>query len=452
MDAVVYRVVTLLCAVVAPTPIGTNRGLLDLFWMLLSGRLLAARGALFPALSGLGWPADRVRRAWAALGQGVWTVEALLVRWAAVVAREGRWQPMGHEGYHPVAVDLTGFWRPRLRDCPTTHYHGAAGKALPAIPVGIVARVGRVGTQRLGVPLAMVRADPADPGLRAHTQALLTAAVAQLAATDVLVVDRGFGVAAMQAAKVPRYLARLPQNFTARRRTPPAYRGRGRPPTRGVLVRPLPRTYRGRTLAATPPDAVTTWSEDGVTLRAEAWSDLVLPTAEAAASTFTVLALHDPRHPTPLLLASSVALSPQAARDLYADRWSVEQLPLAAKQLLGAERAFVSAPETCQRLPEVALLAGAILSYLAATTSLCSTGFWDRRPRPTAGRLRRGLATGSFPETAPLPPRVRRKAAVTKHLRTGAWGQRRRRSAGSGTPTPRTGPQARSKVPSVSGN
>ena len=65
------------------------------------------------------------------------------------------------------------------------------------------------------------------------------------------------------------------------------------------------------------------------------------------------------------MLASGVALTPRAARDLYADRWPVEQLPLAAKQLLGAERSFVSAPETCQRLPEVALLAGAILSYLA---------------------------------------------------------------------------------------
>jgi hypothetical protein len=91
-----------------------------------------------------------------------------------------------------------------LRDCPTTHYHGAAGQALPAMPVGIVARVGQVGTQRLGQPLALVRADPADPGLRAHPQRLLTAAVARLEPADLLVVDRGFGVAALQAAAVPR--------------------------------------------------------------------------------------------------------------------------------------------------------------------------------------------------------------------------------------------------------
>jgi hypothetical protein len=452
MEAVVYRVLTVLCAVVAPVPIGTNRALVDLFWMLLSGRLLTSRGALIPALSGLGWPAARVRRAWAALGRGAWRCDDLLDHWRTVVAREGHWQPQEHGGYRPVAVDLTGFWRPRLRDCRTTHYHGGAGKALPAIPVGMIARIGRVGTQRLGLPLGLVRVDPADFRPAAHTQALLKEAVARSEPTDVLVVDRGFGVAAMQAAKADRYLARLPQNFTARRATPPPYSGRGRPPTRGTLVRPLPRTYRGRMIAATPPDAVTTWTEDGTTLRAESWTELVLPDAEAGVATFRVIAVHDPRHATPLLLASSVPLTPQAARDLYADRWPVEQLPLAAKQLLGAERSFVSAPETCQRLPEVALVAGAILSYLAATTTLCATGFWDRRPQPTAGRLRRLLASGSFPETAALPPRVRTKAAVTRHLRTGYWGQRRRRAAPDGTPPPRTRARTTPKGVSVSGN
>ena len=429
METVVDRTRTVLCTVVTPLPIGTNRGLLDRLWMLLSGRLLAARGAIFPALSDLGWPAARVRRAWAALGQGTWTVDRLLARRGALVGEEGRWQPASHDGDPPVAVDVTGFWRPRLRDCPTTHDHGAAGKALPAIPLGIIARIGRVGTQRLGLPLGVVRADPADPRPPAHLAALLTAAVTRTAATDLLIVDRGVGVAALPAAKASRFLARLPQNFTARRGTLPAYGGRGRPPARGLLVRPLPRTYRGRTIAATPPDAVTTWTEDGAELRAETWTDLVLPAADAGAATFRVIAVHDPRHPAPLLLASSVALTPRAARALYADRWPGEQLPLAAKQLLGAERSFVSAPATCQRLPEIALLAGAILSYLAATTLAPATGFWDRRPQPTAGRLRRLLGASSFPETSPLPARLREKAAVTRHLRTGFWGQRHRRTA-----------------------
>jgi len=442
--------VTVLCAVVTPLPIGTNRALLDLLWMLLGGHLLAARGAVIPALAALGWDPARVRRAWAAVGQGAWQVDDLLTTWQAVVAAEGQWQPHRHGGYQPVAVDLTGFWRPRLRACPTTHYHHAAGKALPAIPLGLVARIGQVGTQRLGLPLALVRADPTDPSPAAHTQALLTAAVARLAREDVLVTDRGVGLAAVQAAGATRSVTRLPQNFTARRRTPPAYAGRGRPATRGVVVRPLPRTYRDRVIAATPPDTTTTWTEDGVVLRAETWTDLILPATapdEAATATgFTVVAIHDPRHPTPLLLAVSVAVTARVARDLYADRWAIEHLPLAAKQVLGAARQFVSAPETCQRLPELVVVAGAILSYLAATTPTPATGFWDRQPRPTPGRLRRVLGRVPFPDTYPFPARVREKAAVTAHLPTGCWGQRRPRTAiptdPAAMPDPQPAPQA----------
>lgn len=87
----------------------------------------------------------------------------------------------------------------------------------------------------------------------------------------------------------------------------------------------------------------------------------------------------------------------------------VEQLPLAAKQMLGAARAFVSAPETCQRLPERALLAGSILTYLAATLPAVPTGSWDRRPRLTPGRLRRRLVHSIFPAAFPLPDRIRKK-------------------------------------------
>jgi len=107
----------------------------------------------------------------------------------------------------------------------------------------------------------------------------------------------------------------------------------------------------------------------------------------------------------------------------------VEQLPLAAKQMIGAARAFVHAPETCQRLPEVALLAGAILSYGAATSPAIPTGFWDRRPQPTPGRLRRALARVPFPHDFPLPAHMRIKRSRTDHLPTGFWGQRRRRTA-----------------------
>lgn len=429
MPDAVYQVMRMLCALVAPLPIGTNLGLLHLLWMLVSGRLLGSRGALFAGLSECGLPAPAVRRAWAALGQGDWASGALLGRWAAAVGAEGNWQPGRHGGYQPVAVDLTGFWRPRLRGCPTAHYHAAAGKALPAVPLGIVARVGRVGAQRLALPLAFVRADAADPRPRTHARRLVRVAVRQSAADDVLVLDGGFGVALLQEAGATRFVARAAKNATFRRASPPPYGGRGRPPTRGTAVRPLPRTHKGRALPATPPDRVETWHEEGTLLRAETWEALVRADAEAGSPTFTAIAIHDPRHREPLLLVTPLALTPRQARDCYRDRWPVEQLPLAAKQLLGASRQFVHARETCQRLPELALLAGALLSYVAAASPAIPTGFWDRHPRPTPGRLRRLLARTPFPHDFPLPARLRRKESPTDHLPKGFRGPRRRHAA-----------------------
>ena len=426
MPEAVYRTMTLLCALVVGVPIGTNLGLLHLLWMLVSGRLLGSRGALFAGLADCGLPDRAVRRAWAALGQGGWGSEQLLARWARAVQAEGRWQACRHGGYRPVAVDVTGFWCPRLRGCPTVHYHSAAGTALPAIPLGLIAGVGRVGAQRLAVPRAFVRADAADPRPSTHERRLVREAVRRCAADEALVLDGGFGVALLQEEGATRYVVRAAKDATFRRAAPPPYGGRGRPPTRGAVVRPLPRAYKGQAISATPPDRTATWREGDAVLRAEVWEALVRPDADAGSPTFAAIAIHDPRHRAPLLLVTPLALTPQQARDCYRDRWPVEQLPLAAKQMLGASRQFVHAPETCQRLPELALLAGAVLSYVAATAPAIPTGFWDRQPRPTPGRLRRCLARLPFPHDFPLPAHIREKAAVTDHLPKGFFGQRRR--------------------------
>ena len=441
MQEAVYRVIVVLCAVVAGVPIGTNLGLVHLLWMLVSGRLLETRGAVIPGLSATGLSEPAVRRAWAALGQGSWSSDELLGCWREHVEQASAWLAHEHEGYRPVAVDVTGFWRPRLQGLATSHYHGPAGKALPAIPVGMVARIGSVGTQRLGLPLALVRADTADPSTAAHERALLQAAVQATTDRDVLVLDAGFEIRQLQEAKATRYVVRAAKNVTGRRATRPAYPGRGRPGWRGELIRPLARTYRDRTLAATPPDHATTWQEGDAIVRAEWWDDLVLPDLPQDRSTFRLVVIHDSRWTEPLVLATTLPSSPRALRDLYLDRWPVEQLPLAAKQMLGAARAFVSAPETCQRLPELTLLAGSILTYLAATLPAVPTGSWDRRPRPTPGRLRRRLAHTDFPTSFPLPHRIRQKAAVTTHLRTGSWGQRR-------APSPAASPSGGSLPPS----
>jgi hypothetical protein len=98
MHEAVYRVLTLVSALVVDVPIGTNLGLLHLCWMVLCGKLLLSRGAIFPGLSAIGLSEGAVRRAWVALGRGSWTSQRLVKQWARVVEAEGFWQPHLHGG------------------------------------------------------------------------------------------------------------------------------------------------------------------------------------------------------------------------------------------------------------------------------------------------------------------------------------------------------------------
>lgn len=419
MSVIVYRTLTILCELVQDFPIGTNLGLWHVLLALLSGQLLLTRGALIPALYQLGLSIPAVRRAWAAFAYGDWCIAQLLQRWQTIVTREGRWHARQHGGYRPVVLDLTGFFRPHLQACPSKHFDGRAGKALPAIPLALIAAVGSIDQQRLALPRACVPLRATDKSEQCLQSRALREAAQVLASDEVLLLDAGFHIAEVQSANVSRYVLRGALNFTAQRAQPPAYKGRGRRPIKGERVRPLPRQHKGKTIAATPPDHVEIWQAAGYTLRAE-WSyDLQRPRAPMGVPTFHVVVIHDPRYHKPLLLITNLRTTGALLRDLYADRWPIEQLPQTAKQLIGAERQWVSAVESRLRLPALSLFTGHVLSYLAATQPAVPSGFWDRNPRRTPGRLRRALARADFFKDFTLPTRMREKRSPTEHLPKG---------------------------------
>jgi len=419
-----------LCAVTQDLPIGTNLALSHFLWMQISGALLPSRGALFPALQGVGLQPPATRRAWAAFRYGAWHIADLLSAWEAYVTAQGQWQEHRYDGYRPKPVDLTAYWRPTLRGLKSKHYYRPAGKALPAVVLGIVTRVGSVNGQRVAVITDLLCADLDDPAEVTLKNRVLLQVAQTLAPDEVPVLDAGFKIRALQEAHLPRYLVRLAVNFTGRRNVLPPYAG-GRPPEYGALVRPLARQRKGKLIPATPPDRVETWTENNLQLRAEFWDNLVLPDVKVHPDnpTYNVIAIHDPRFQQPLLLGCPLHLSGAALRGLFRDRWPVEQVPIAGKQMLGGARQFVFAPESCQRLPELNLLAGSIVTYLAATLPAIPTGFWDRHPKPTPGRLRRLLAGATFPESWPLPERLRKKASIFEHLPKGIRGHRRTKQA-----------------------
>jgi len=417
--------IAVLNELLAGLPIGTNLAMLHVFWALLSGQLLSSRGALFPALQAIGLEEAAIRRAWTAISKGIWQTARLLELWRRYVEGLPNWKRHAYEGYKPVVADVTAFWRPTLKNCPSTHYHPAAGRALPAIIFGVVGQVGELNGQRIALPQAFERVHPTDPSEARLWRLILKNIHKTLGADEIVVVDAGVKVRDLQTAGVAQYVVRLANNFTARRNVLPEYGGAGRRPVYGELVRPLTRMYKGKSLTATRPDETHSWVEEGRTLRTEVWRNLVLP--DCAPQThnpiFDVYAIYDPSFDTPWLLATPVVLQPISVRNIYKDRWPVEQIPLSAKQMIGSHRQFVHAPETIQRLPELALMAGSILSLLAATLPATPTGFWDRKPKRTPGRFRRTLAGQAFPKVANLSGRLRKKNSATAHLPKGRLAQ-----------------------------
>jgi len=427
MSNLSYEIVALLCQVLASVPLGTNRGIAVILWALLSGRFLASRGAVFPALLAMGLSREEVQRSEAALAYGRFQTEDLVAAWHQYVQTQDVWQPHTHEGVRPVACDLSGFYRPRLQDCLTKHFCTLADKKLPALVYGLCVEVGSLGGMRLGVPRLLLRQDK-DETEATLQQRLVKEAAKNLPQEAALVLDAGFALSDLREKANLHFVVRMAHNASARKNVLPVYCGKGTHPKWGELVRPLPRKYGKNKLPATPPDAVVVWEEGGKTVQAHLYENLVAANEHPGGVPYRLIVILHPDFKKPLLLATNLVVSAQAVYHLYKDRWPVEQLPLAAKQILGAERSFVFGAEARYRLPELALLAGNILSYVAATQPAVATGFWDRCCRPTCGRLRRCLERLHFSDLPFPQDQVRKKASITAHLKKGVAGHRRQKA------------------------
>jgi hypothetical protein len=282
-----------------------------------------------------------------------------------------------------MAVDTTAIWRPRLQGWVGKLYRQLAGKAMTGIGFGLIADVGQVSGQRLPLIRAIVRGHDVAESETSLKERTVAKATSLLKENEVLLHDGGISIAQLQAAGAARFIVRLGTNCTARRPSLPVYKGRGRPPTRGTLVRPLARKWKNRVLSATPPNITTTFEFEERMITACGWQDLMRADLKVADEheLYSVWVFADPLFKTPLVLGTNLSAAPKVIFSRYLDRWPVEQIPLAAKQLLGCQRQFVFAPTSCWRLGELAFLVGNILTWLAVLLPPQPTGYWDRHPK-----------------------------------------------------------------------
>ena len=383
MPTAVQETIQVLELIVQAAPLGTNVGLLYMLWAMLNGSFLSSRGGIFPALQASGFDEETSRRSWAAFRYGSWAIRELIEVWRGYVLGQGKWQAHRYEGYRVLAVDWTAFWRPQLQGWRGRFFHRLAGRAVKGVGFGVAVEVGEVEKQRLPLLRRLLRIEGEDMSESRLKAATLHWLSNELAEDEIAVMDAGVEVSECQAVGIKRFVVRLALNATGRRNFLPSDKKRGRPPEYGQRIRPFARTYKGRTIAASPPDVQLSFPWQGREIQVHGWHGLVLPTLKPDPNhgTFTIWVFFDPAYQDPLLLATNVSLAASNVFALYLDRWSVEQVPLAAKQMLGLHRQFVSAPEACQRLPELALLAGNVLTYLAAILPSIPTGFWDKHPK-----------------------------------------------------------------------
>lgn len=429
MQTAVETIITAIVFVVQTLPIGTNLSLVRLLWVMVNGSFLVSRGAVHSGLLASGFRPEDIRRSWGALRYGRWQIAELLGRWQVYVASQNRWRARRYGGYRVKSVDITGFWRPQLAGAVCKHYHALAQKALPAIVFGVIISSGEIAGKRIPLLQAIVRC-PTDKSGCDFRRLLLRATVQQTAPDEVTVLDGEFEIADLHSTQVKRFVVRLASNCTARLNQLPVAKPKGRPSEYGELVRPLPRMRLKNTIAATPSHDQGSFLLEGRTIRYESWHTLVTSQTKVHLNnpTFSIHVFYDPLYDKPLLLATDMTLPPDLIFQFYRNRWPVEHPPLAAKQMVGLHRQFVFADESCFRLPELALLAGNILTHTAALLPPLPAGFWDRTPKATPGRLRRVLARALFPNLADFDPQLRKKNSPSDHLPKGIYAHRRQKA------------------------
>jgi hypothetical protein len=428
MEIAVRSIITAIVYILQDVPIGTNLGIARLMWSMVNGSFLRSRGAVHSGLSENGLERQAIQESWAALRYGRWQINELLSNWQNYVTGQQNWQAQRYERYRVKSVDITAFWRPHLSGQVSEHYHALAQRTLPAVVVGVMISSGNIGNRRVPL-LQRIERCAAERSACEFRQELLRATHKAQAGDEVVVLDAEFEVSAIQQAKLRRYVVRLASNCTARRNQLPPPKPRGRPCEYGDQVRPLPRKYRGKTIPASPADEQGCFEVDGRTIRYALWRGLVTAQSKVAQDNpiFAIFAFCDPLYKTPLVVATDLNLLPASIFHIYRNRWPVEHPPLAAKQMIGLHRQFVSAPSSCFRLPELALLAGNLLTHSAASLPPVPTGFWDRLPKATPGRLRRLLAKAIFPDFTAFAPEFRKKNSVFHHLPMGSLAHRRRK-------------------------
>ncbi len=444
-----YRVLDLIEQMVAVAPKGTALGLCDLISAMFSGYFIESGGAVTPGVEAFLHQKikeerereARTRRAAKALTYGQYNLQELMDKLQEIVKSEGKWHPITAQGYRIVPVDFTAFRRGAVEILNSKAYFSDANRAVPAVPIGMIASVGEVNGQRVALLKNAVFANLNINDGKAHKKQLYKQVAAILDKDELAVFDAGFKLVEAAQADIERGLIRLSKNCTFGQtvgQIPERTAAKGPEPTqyKAEIVRPLEREHGGKTLPATKADKICTMTDEGGRkIVVHIWYKLYFLERQLNEVTderkkrklrhmpLKVMAIYDPDYADPLLVGTPLlSLEPAAAYKAYVTRWPVEGVPQTGKYILsgGGGTHYVHHLTAMQRLPALSLIFGSLLKYVAATLPPFRTGFWDRALKPTYGRLLRHLKKVGIP----LSEQLFKKESATAHLPIGYAGIR----------------------------
>ena len=438
-----YRILSLIEQMMAVVPKGTALGLCDLISAMLSGYFIESGGAVMPAVDlflrqEVADEAERTarsRRAAKALPYGSYNLKELIDKLREIVQAEGIWQPIIIQGYRIMPVDGTAYRRAAVKKLKSKAYFSDTNRAVPAEPIGMIGIVGKVNEQRIALLKNVVVTDVKTNDSVADKKALYRLVEGCQEEDEISVFDAGFRLVEAAEAGIERCLMRLATNCTFGKTVgeiPERTAAKGPTPTqyKAEIVRPLERTHGENTIPAHPADEICSITDElGEEIVVHIWQRVYFlerhlkkvqegKKAGLRQMPIKVMAIYHPAYDKPLLIGTFVlALEPAAGNKIYGTRWPIEGLPQTGKYILsgGGGTHYVHHPTAMQRLPTLSLIFGSLLKYAAATLPPLRTGFWDRKPKPTYGRLLRHLKKVGIS----LSEQLFKKESVTDHLPVG---------------------------------
>lgn len=401
---------------VTTLPKGTDLGLCDVISAMYSGYFIESGGGIMPAvdqylsayITDETERAARSRRATKAITYGQFNQVELLSELKRIVEADGHWEATRIQGYRLKPVDMTGYKRRRVKKLKSKSYDSQIGRAVPAVPFGMMGTTGRVGAQRMAILEMLVGGDITKNSPSGEMEKVYKEVAKKLTGTDLALFDAGFSLVDASIHGIENCVVRLAKNCTFGKtagKIPPRTSDKGRKPSRhqADIVRPVARQHGDKVLPASEPEQIETVVNDvGQEITIKMWSrvyflerhlDRVDDEAlkrKLRQRPLQVVVIHHPDYKAPLVLGTPVLeLTAESLLAIYPERWPIEGIPQTGKYLLsgGGGRHYVHHPTAIKRLPALTMIFGSLLKYLAAISPPIRSGFWDRIAKPTYGRL-----------------------------------------------------------------